>query len=155
VGVLDQPLSPDSQKLDLWIVFRACLSGQILCSIKRKKNRTVFQNLFCQSNFFIWSPLGALHFLKIWIISYEVLTNSVFWDITPRSPLKVNRGFGGTRCLQLQGRRISQAEQLCLPSAFHSSFLLGLFFDSEDGSDMLFRNVSWLLTDYTGLYPRI
>jgi hypothetical protein len=28
------------------------------------------------------------------------------------------------------------------------------FFDSEDGGDMLFRNVSWHSTDYTTLYPR-
>jgi hypothetical protein len=32
----------------------------------------------------------------------------IFWDKTPCSPLKVNRRFGGTCCLHLQGRRISQ-----------------------------------------------
>jgi hypothetical protein len=32
-----------------------------------------------------------------------------FWDITLCSPLKVNRHFGGTCRLHLQGRRISQA----------------------------------------------
>jgi hypothetical protein len=46
-------------------------------------------------------------------VEFEVLTavvmrSSIFWDITPRSPLKVNRRFGGT-CLHLQGRRIRQA----------------------------------------------
>jgi hypothetical protein len=30
----------------------------------------------------------------------------------------------------------------------------GLFFDPEDGSDMFIRNVGWLSTDYTALYPR-
>jgi hypothetical protein len=34
---------------------------------------------------------------------------SIFWDITPCSPLKVNRRFGGTYRLHLQGPRISQA----------------------------------------------
>jgi hypothetical protein len=44
---------------------------------------------------------------------------------------------------------------LTLPdTCFHSSFLLGLFFDPEDGSDMLLRNVSWLSTDCTELYHR-
>jgi hypothetical protein len=33
----------------------------------------------------------------------------IFWDITPCSPLKVNRRFGETSRLHLQDRRISQA----------------------------------------------
>jgi hypothetical protein len=36
----------------------------------------------------------------------------------------------------------------------HTGFLLGLFFDPEDGSDVFFRNVGCLSTDYTALYPR-
>jgi hypothetical protein len=32
------------------------------------------------------------------------MQSSIFWDITPCSPLKINRRFGGT-CLHLQGRR--------------------------------------------------
>jgi hypothetical protein len=32
--------------------------------------------------------------------------------------------------------------------------LLGLFFDPEDGGDMFLRNINWLSTDYTALYPR-
>jgi hypothetical protein len=37
------------------------------------------------------------------------LKNTIFWDITPCSPLKVNRRFGGTYRLNLQGRKISRA----------------------------------------------
>jgi hypothetical protein len=37
---------------------------------------------------------------------------------------------------------------------FHSGFSLDSFFDSEDGGYMLLRNVQWLVTDYTALYPR-
>jgi hypothetical protein len=33
-------------------------------------------------------------------------------------------------------------------SVYHPSFLLGLFFDSENGGDMFLRNVGWLSTDY-------
>jgi hypothetical protein len=41
-------------------------------------------------------------------VGFEVLTavvmkSSVFWDITPCSPLKVNRCFGGTYRIHLQG----------------------------------------------------
>jgi hypothetical protein len=41
------------------------------------------------------------------------LKRSVFWNITPCSLLKVNRRFGGTCRLHLQGRRISQARNQC------------------------------------------
>jgi hypothetical protein len=37
---------------------------------------------------------------------------------------------------------------------FHAHFLLALFFDLEDWSDMFLRNVSWLSIDYMVLYPR-
>jgi hypothetical protein len=33
------------------------------------------------------------------------LTTTIFWDIMPCSPLTVNRRFGGTYCLHLQGRK--------------------------------------------------
>jgi hypothetical protein len=36
----------------------------------------------------------------------------------------------------------------------HPGFLLGLFFDPEDGGDIFHRNISELLMDYTALHPR-
>jgi hypothetical protein len=36
------------------------------------------------------------------------MPNSAYWDKTPRSPLKVNRRFGGTYQFHLHIRRISQ-----------------------------------------------
>jgi hypothetical protein len=44
---------------------------------------------------------------------------SIFWNITPCNPLKVNLSFGGTFHLHLQGR--------CF--LLHVGFLFGLFFD--------------------------
>jgi hypothetical protein len=41
-----------------------------------------------------------------------------------------------------------------LATCFHAGFLLGLFFDPEDGSDMFLRNVGRLSTDYMALYPK-
>jgi hypothetical protein len=43
------------------------------------------------------------------VITAVVIKSSSFWDITPCSPLKVNRHFGGTCRLHLQGGRIRQA----------------------------------------------
>jgi hypothetical protein len=37
------------------------------------------------------------------------MKSSIFWDITPCSPLRFNRRFGGTYRLHLQGGRISLA----------------------------------------------
>jgi hypothetical protein len=55
----------------------------------------------------------------------------------------------------------------CLPSLFTGlrpfsaccelliNFSLGLFFDPENGGDMLLRNISWFLPDYTASFQRI
>jgi hypothetical protein len=53
------------------------------------------------------------------IAGFEVLTaavtkNCILWDITPCNLLKVNRRFGRTFRLNLQGRRINQAINLRL-----------------------------------------
>jgi hypothetical protein len=34
-----------------------------------------------------------------------IIKSTIFWDITPRTPLSVNRLFGGTYRLHLQGRK--------------------------------------------------
>jgi hypothetical protein len=66
-------------------------------------------------------------------VEFEALTavvmkSPIFWDITPCSPLKVNRRFGGTCRLNFQGRRIDKARFL------HEA---GLFFDPENEGDIL------------------
>jgi hypothetical protein len=42
------------------------------------------------------------------VLTAVVMKTSTFWDITPCNPLKVNRRFGETCHVHLQGRRISQ-----------------------------------------------
>jgi hypothetical protein len=81
------------------------------------------------------------------------MKSSIFWDITPCIPLKVNRHFGGTCHLHLQGRRKNQARNQresfplaftlvsYLAYSFHAGSLLRLFFDPEDGDDMFLRNI--------------
>jgi hypothetical protein len=69
------------------------------------------------------------------VLTAVVMKSPIFWDITPFSPLKVNQRFGGTCYLS------------------HTSFLLGLFLNPEDGGDMFLRNFERLSADYTALYP--
>jgi hypothetical protein len=64
-----------------------------------------------------------------------VVKSPIFWDITPCSPLKVNRRFG--------------MKQNFSSSLIHATFWLGLFFELGDGDEMFLRNVVWLWTDYT------
>jgi hypothetical protein len=40
-----------------------------------------------------------------------IMKCSVFWDISPCNPLKVNRRFGGTYRLHLESRRIDHARK--------------------------------------------
>jgi hypothetical protein len=44
-----------------------------------------------------------------------VMTSTIFWDITPCIPLSVNRRFGGTYRLHLQGRKNKFSKK---PTAF-------------------------------------
>jgi hypothetical protein len=41
-----------------------------------------------------------------------------------------------------------------LEELLHAGFLIGLFYDLENGGDIFLRNVGLLSTDYTALYPR-
>jgi hypothetical protein len=43
------------------------------------------------------------------VLTPEIMKSAIFWDITRCSPLKVNGRFERAVCLQLQGRRMSQA----------------------------------------------
>jgi hypothetical protein len=43
------------------------------------------------------------------VLAAMVMKSTIFWNIKPCSPLKLNRRFGGIYRLRLQGRRISRA----------------------------------------------
>jgi hypothetical protein len=68
-------------------------------------------------------------------------SSTAFWHVAPYSLVETYLRFGKTWCLRLQG-----AEK----SAF---WLLGLFFDPQDGGIAFLRNVSKLSPDYTMLQP--
>jgi hypothetical protein len=74
--------------------------------------------------------------LIVFYAGSEVLTalamkGSVFWDIRPRSSLKVKEPFEGTCCLYRQSRRISQARN------WHETGI-----KLEDGGNMFFFETS-------------
>jgi hypothetical protein len=46
------------------------------------------------------------------------------------------------------------AWQVAISYLLYAGFLSGLFFSPEYGGYMFLRNVGWLSTDYTTLYPR-
>jgi hypothetical protein len=79
--------------------------------------------------------------------------NFVFWDMTSCSPWKVSRRFGGIFRPSSSGSKNKSSKKVAC-YLLHIGFLLGLFFYPEDGSDMFFRNISWISTDYTALHPK-
>jgi hypothetical protein len=68
------------------------------------------------------------NYIRFEVLAPLVMKSCIFWDTTLCCPL--------------------------LATCIHAVFLLGLFFDSEDGGDMSLRNISWLSTYYKALYPR-
>jgi hypothetical protein len=62
------------------------------------------------------------------------MKSSIFWDVTPYHQFKINRSFGETCYLHLQGRRANFYP-------LYGGALLGLFFDPGDEDEIFLRNV--------------
>jgi hypothetical protein len=77
-------------------------------------------------------------------------------DITPCSPLRVNRRFGGTirQQLYVQNNRLKKKPEWKQPPAFSRVPCWADSIDHEDVGDMFLRNVGWLSTCQVVLYPR-
>jgi hypothetical protein len=76
------------------------------------------------------------------VLTAVVMKSSILWDISPISPLKNNRRFGETYLLYIQGSRMSHAKNSKVCYLLHAGFLLGLFFDPEDGSDIFLQRTT-------------
>jgi hypothetical protein len=61
---------------------------------------------------------------------------------------------GGFEEFYLLGYNAVKSVESQLLACVHVGFLLSLFFDPENGGDIFLRNVGWLSTDFTALYPR-
>jgi hypothetical protein len=49
-----------------------------------------------------------VHICRIYVLTAVVMNSTSFWGITPCNPLKVNRSFGRTYRLRIQGRSINR-----------------------------------------------
>jgi hypothetical protein len=134
-------ISPQTkiQQYRKWTEVVICVINVFIRAISNRTSRCIKRKL-C-------SLCYEIHISRI--LEFEVLTtvkkSYTLWDITPRSPLRVSRRFGGKFHVQLQ-----RGTACCL---FHAAFLHGSFFDPEDGGEMFIWNVGLLPTDYTALYP--
>jgi hypothetical protein len=102
---------------------------------------TIQQTKLVYPNQLPWTS-RVCHYRTEQVSSSGTLLICIFWYITSCGRLKVNRRFGGTCHLHLQGWRISLARNQS-----------GLLFNPEEGN-MFLGNVGWFSTDYTALYPR-
>jgi hypothetical protein len=110
---------------------------------------------FSQSYNFSSVSDTAKTFVKVNIFGYVgfdvlaavVMKSFILWDIMSRSPLKINRRFGGSCRLHIQDRRTSMKH-----AASSVSFLLGLFFDPEEQGIPFLKNI--LSTDYMVVHAR-
>jgi hypothetical protein len=79
--------------------------------------------------FFIgWNGRDVKTFFTVYVLKVTCNTSSIFWDITPCSPLKVNRRFGGTCRFHLQQ---SSACHLVSRSAYFSTLRMEVKCSSE------------------------
>jgi hypothetical protein len=82
-----------------------------------------------------WETAAIAH-VRFEILTAVVMKSTIFWNITPCSPLKVKPTFRSN--ISSTSSVVGRAQL----STFHAGFLISLFFDPEDGSDMFLRNVS-------------
>jgi hypothetical protein len=81
---------------------------------------------------------------RIWVLTAVVMKSTVFWHITPCSPLKVIWCFGGT----------SRRAKLCLPPDFTFVSCATYFSTLKMEAICSSETSVWLSAYYTALYPR-
>jgi hypothetical protein len=106
--------------------------GENICEDENwtELNQNIF-NRSIEAYSFIKKIYSACQHLTTRFVEFEVITavvmkSTIFWDITPCSLLKVNRRFGGTYRLYIQGRRISRARNQ-RESRWQAEALMGCF----------------------------
>jgi hypothetical protein len=72
------------------------------------------------------------------VLAAMVMESTIFWDIT-LSSVESQPTFRKNISPSSSGSKNKPSKKLA--TCFHAGFLLALFFDPEDGSDMFLRNV--------------
>jgi hypothetical protein len=99
----------------IWVCFK-CWLNMYMSTFSLKLTSGFCTACFCGDGWLAFcGEVDAFwkHEEKCYWVGFEVLTvvvmkSTIFWDITPCSPLRFNRCFGGTYRLHLQGQRIRQ-----------------------------------------------
>jgi hypothetical protein len=97
--------------------------------------------------------ISNLQFVGSEFLKAVSMKSLIFWNIKPYSLLKVSRRFGEYIAMQKDSMKRAASEATCY--LLHDGFLLGLFFDPEDGGHIFLRNIGRFSTDNTSFYPRI
>jgi hypothetical protein len=128
---------------DLEFFLRSVLSVlcEIMWNLAATTSITYTDNVWQSSTCRIWGSRDG---------GYE---ESVFWDITPCSPLKVNRRFGGTYHLHLQGRCLSPAFSLVSCSAYSLTLNMEAVYSFYTSAD--FQQTTWRYIPETILFKAL
>jgi hypothetical protein len=111
------------------IILEFCFRLLQNCFIYREIQEIVTAyDSFLSGKSFLWYVKNMKKIVGFEVFTAVVMKSDIVWDITSCSPLKVNRRFGGTYRLYLQGRDINQARNQRSRSVFH---LLSRWFLSQ------------------------
>jgi hypothetical protein len=90
--------------------FKAHRSEDLKFQIKMRKGRHITRVGPKRNIYKILENKMLINIAGFEVLTAVIIKSSIFWDITPYSPLKVNRCFGGICHLYFQGQRISKHE---------------------------------------------
>jgi hypothetical protein len=122
------------------------LSSYVECVSPASSNLVTVKLKHCGSCIYtcgVWFKVVNMNHARFDVLGEVDMESYIFWYIATCSPLKVNRSFGGTYRLHLQ-----------LDTIFRLVSCLACSSTLKNGGDMFLRNVGWLPTDCTSLYPR-
>jgi hypothetical protein len=118
--------------------------------LRKLVSRLRFEPRISRDSIFVYKLIVAQVMVKFRTTLYEswsfitVFTRSLHWTLSCASLIHSHKHCSCYACYKARDVKITNA---LLAACFLAGFLLGLFFDPEDGSDMFLRNVGWLSTD--------
>jgi hypothetical protein len=100
-----------------------------------------------------WHSSFVLPILRI--LNQARTKEHYFLGLTPCTSLKVNRRFGGTYPLHLQGSKNKPSKKPAWKQVASRAWRpVWIILRPWRWGNMFLRNIGWILTDYRALYPR-